>query len=209
MLQHDIPRNPHIKEVVVILKHNLLVAAVLSASCCPAADDFQLEPGFVRLDNGKDLTGWFGARWSGEPTANHNGWSVVDGAIHLDCQAANCHLFHEKAYSPNAVIRLQFRATKAADSGLCVHGSQFQVRDYINALPDTKQYAPACKPPGQWNDLELDLTDGVAVVKLNGQVIEKAWRAGKNAKLGLGLQREKGDFDYRYIRLKAGTVSAK
>lgn len=178
---------------------------VVGAACCQAAEDFRLEPGFVRLDNGKDLSGWYGSRWSGEPTGNHDGWSVVDGAIHLDCQAARCHLFHEKAFSPNALIRLQFRATKAADSGLCVHGDQFQVRDYVYALPDTQKYAFACNSPGQWNDLELDLTDGVAVVKLNGKVIEKAWRAGRNTKLGLGLQREKGDFEFRYVRIKEKT----
>jgi hypothetical protein len=43
------------------------------------------------------------------------------------------------------------------------------------------------------------------VVKLNGQVIEKAWRAGKQTDIGLGLQREKGDFDYRFIRIKEKT----
>jgi len=175
---------------------------ILATAYCRAAEEFRLEEGFIRLDNGKDLSGWFGAKWSGEKTGNEKGWNVVDGAIHLDVKASSSHLFHEKTFSPNAIIRLQFRATKAADSGLCVHGAQFQVRDYINALPDTRKYAPVCKPPGEWNDLELDLSDGVAVVKLNGTVIEKAWRAGKATGLGLGLQREKGDFDFRYIRLK-------
>jgi hypothetical protein len=165
-------------------------------------EDFQLEPGFVRLDNGKDLTGWFGAKWSGEKTGDTTGWSVVDGAIHLDSEAAKSQLFHEKTYSKNAVIRLQFRAGRAADSGLCIHGRQFQVRDYPNALPDTKNYAPFSNRPGEWNDLELDITDGVAVIKLNGQVIEKAWKSGTDPALGLGLQKELGEFDFRYIRLK-------
>jgi hypothetical protein len=180
----------------------VFITAVLIAFHCQAAEELRLEPGFVRLDNGKDLTGWYGSHWSGKPTGDHKGWSVVDGAIHLDVQAARCHLFHKQTFSPNAVIRLQFRAAKAADSGLCVHGEQFQVRDYINSLPDTRPYAFACKPPGEWNDLEFNLTNGVAVVKLNGQVIEKAWRAGTNRKVGLGLQREKGDFDYRFLRIQ-------
>lgn len=162
----------------------------------------QAEPGFVRLDNGKDLTGWYGSHWSGQPTGSNQGWSVIDGAIHLDCKAARGHLFSKQLFSPNAVIRLQFRAAKAADSGLCVHGDQFQVRDYIYSLPDTQRYAAACNPPGQWNDLELDLTHGVAVIKLNGKVIEKSWRAGTATNVGLGLQREKGDFEFRCIRIK-------
>lgn len=181
----------------------VVFASILAAATCSlAAEELKLEPGFSRLDNGKDLTGWYGSQWSGRPTGSHPGWSVVEGAIHLDCSAARSHLFSEKKFSPDCILRLQFRAAKEADSGLCVHGEQFQVRDYIYSLPDTRKYAFACKPPGQWNDLELDLSDGVAVIRLNGKVIEKAWRAGKNTKIGLGLQREKGDFDYRFIRVK-------
>jgi hypothetical protein len=180
----------------------LLLLFAAAAPLCLGAEEFKLEPGFVRLDNGKDLAGWFEAKWSGEKTGDSRGWSVVDGAIHLDAKTAKNHLFSRRTYSRNVVIRLQFRAARAADSGLNLHGKQFQVRDYVNSLPDTKKYAPACKPPGQWNDLELDITDGVAVIRLNGKVIEKAWKIGTNPKLGLGLQRELGDFDFRYIRLK-------
>jgi len=166
------------------------------------SEDFQPEPGFDRLDNGQDLTGWYGAKWSGEKTGETSGWSVVDGAIHLDSEAAKSQLFHEKTYSKNAVIRLQFRAGRAADSGLCIHGKQFQVRDYTNALPDTIKYAPFANRAGLWNDLELDITDGVAVIRLNGEVIEKAWKSGPDATRGLGLQRELGEMEFRYIRLK-------
>lgn len=180
----------------------VLAMLALSGPPCPGAEKFKLEPGFVRLDNGKDLKGWFGARWSGKKTGDHSGWSVVNGAIRLDAKAAKNHLFSSKRYGRSAIIRLQFNAAKAADSGLNLHGKQFQVRDYVNSLPDTKKYAPPCKPPGKWNDLELDITNGVAVIRLNGKVIEKAWKIGDNAKLGLGLQREKGDFAFRYIRLK-------
>jgi hypothetical protein len=166
------------------------------------SEDLQLEPGFVRLDNGKDLTGWFGAKWSGEKTGDTSGWSVVDGAIHLDSKAAKSQLFHEKTYGKNAIIRMQFRAARSADSGLCIHGRQFQLRDYPNALSDTRKYAPFANRAGLWNDLELDITDGVAAIKLNGQVIEKAWKSGQDAARGLGLQRELGECDFRYIRLK-------
>jgi len=156
---------------------------------------FNLEPGFTRLDNGKDLTGWKG---------NMRDWSVVHGGIHLHYKSppSGGVLFSEKTHSDNVIIRMQFRATYAADSGVFVHGSQFQVRDYINSYPDTKKYAPSCKPPGVWNDLEFDITNGVAVIKLNGTVIERAWKIGTRANQGIGLQKEKGDFDFRYIRLK-------
>ncbi|OHB66288.1 MAG: hypothetical protein A2V70_12440 [Planctomycetes bacterium RBG_13_63_9] len=169
------------------------MGAILTTPLCPAAEEFKLEKGFVRLDNGKDLKGW---------TGDKTGWSVVDGAIHLDVEKARGSIYSEKKHSRNVVIRLEFRAAEAADSGVFVHGGQFQVRDYPGSLPDTKKYAPAAKPAGQWNDMQFDVTDRVAVVTLNGKVIEKAWRIGRKADMGIGLQRETGDFDYRYVRLR-------
>jgi Domain of Unknown Function (DUF1080) len=167
-----------------------LAVVVLQAGIA-AADEFKLEEGFTRLDNGKDLTGW---------TGNLDGWSIQDGAIHLDVRKAKGDIYSEKTHGRNCIIRLQFRATANADSGLYVHGKQLQVRDYPRAGP--AEYAKPARPAGEWNDLELDVTDGVAVVRLNGEVIEKAWKIGGNDKRGLGLQRERGDFDFRYIRVK-------
>lgn len=155
------------------------------------AGEFKLEEGFKRLDNGKDLEGW---------TGKLDGWSVVDGAIHLDAKTAKGDIYSSTTHG-DGIIRMQFRAEKGADSGVYIHGKQLQVRDYPNAGP--ANYAKPAKPAGEWNDLEFDISDGVAVVKLNGEVIEKAWKIGGDAKKGVGLQRERGNFDYRYIRLKA------
>lgn len=157
-----------------------------------AADDLKLESGFTRLDNGKDLSGW---------TGDTTGWSVTDGAIHLDAKKAKANIYSEKTHGGDVVIRMQFRAAKNADSGVFIHGKQLQVRDYPNAGP--KEYAKPAKPAGEWNDLEFDISAGAAVIKLNGEVIEKAWKVGGNAKQGIGLQRERGDFDFRFIRMKA------
>jgi hypothetical protein len=175
------------------------IARILLATAClfalhgpaQAADDFKLEEGFTRLDNGKDLEGW---------TGKLDGWSVIDGYIHLEVKKGKGNIYSKAVPSKNCIIRLQFRATKNADSGLFVHGNQLQVRDYPIAGP--KEYAKPAKPAGEWNDLDLDITDGVAVVKLNGEVIEKAWKIGKKDTQGIGLQYERGDFDFRYIRLK-------
>jgi len=160
-----------------------------------SGETFKLEEGFVRLDNGKDLEGWAGFK---------RDWSVVSGAIHLEYKSppTGGSIFSKKTHSNNAVIRLQFRASHGGDSGVFIHGNQFQVRDYPNSYPDTKKYAPFCRPAGQWNDLEFDITNGVAVVKLNGTVIHTGWKIGERASQGIGLQKEKGNFDYRYIRLK-------
>ncbi len=178
------------------MTRQLRFAALLA--CCQLvvlplarADDFQLEEGFTRLANGRDLDGW---------TGNTAGWSVVDGAIHLDSKAARGNIYSKTTHSRDCIIRLEFRATKRADSGVFIHGAQLQVRDYPTAGP--KQYAGAAKPAGEWNALEFDITGGVAVVKLNGETIEKAWKFGSNAKQGIGLQKESGDFDFRRVRVK-------
>lgn len=176
--------------------HGLIGAVLVGAAGCLVGAGFAYsagdegEKGFTRLDSGKDLKGF-----AGNPT----GWSVEDGAIHLNAKKAKGNLTTERTHSGNAVIRLQFKADKGADSGVFVWGKQLQVRDYPNAGP--KQYAFAAKPHGEWNDLEFDIKNGVATVKLNGKVIEKAWKIGGNAKQGIGLQRERGDFWFRNIRL--------
>ena len=168
----------------------LAAACALSVSVVHAAD-LKLEKGFTRLDNGKNLDGW---------TGRLEGWSVADGIIHVDAKKARGSIFSKKTHGKNCVIRLLFRATERADSGVFIHGKQLQVRDYPKAGP--KRYAKPCKPAGQWNELEWDITDGVAVVKLNGEIIEKAWPIGDKADRGIGLQKEIGDFDFRFIRLK-------
>ena len=155
------------------------------------ADEFKLEAGFTRLDNGQDLTGWAGKL---------DGWSVVDGAIHLDAKKAKGSIYSETTHSGNCVIRMQFRASEKADSGVFIHDKQLQVRDYPKAGPG--KYAKFAKSAGQWNELEWDITRGVAVVKLNGEVIEKAWKIGGSTDRGVGLQKERGDFEFRYIRIK-------
>jgi hypothetical protein len=167
------------------------LASVMMQTEMAHADNFNLEEGFTRLDSGEDLTGW---------TGKLDGWSIVDGAIHLDAKNAKGSIYSETAHSGNCVIRLQFRASERADSGVFIYGKQLQVRDYPKAGPGT--YAKFAKPAGEWNELEWDITDGVAVVKLNGEIIEKAWKIGGSADRGVGLQKERGDFDFRYIRIK-------
>lgn len=169
----------------------LVVGLLMAGFGLAQTDKCEVEPGFTRLDNGKNLDGW---------TGKLEGWSVVDGAIHLDSKKAKGDIYSKTTHSKDCIIRLQFKAAQRADSGVYIYGKQLQVRDYPNAGP--KQYAKAAKPHGEWNDLEFEITGGVAVVKLNGQVIEKAWKIGSKADKGVGLQRERGNFDFRCVRLK-------
>ena len=85
------------------------LAAVVLQIGMAGADEFELEKGYNRLDNGKDLTGW---------TGDLAGWSVVEGAIHLDAKKAKGNIYSEVAHSRNCIIRMQFRASERADSGV-------------------------------------------------------------------------------------------
>ncbi|MCH7727764.1 MAG: DUF1080 domain-containing protein [Planctomycetes bacterium] len=169
----------------------ICVAVIALGFRTVGADDFKLEQGFKRLDNGKDLTGW---------TGKLDGWSVAEGAIRLEARKAKGSIYSEATHSRNCVIRMQFRAAERADSGVYIYGRQLQVRDYPKAGP--KPYAKFAKPAGEWNALEWDITDGVAIVKLNGEIIEKAWKIGGVENRGVGLQKERGDFEFRYVRVK-------
>lgn len=162
------------------------------------ADDFKLEEGFQRLDNGKNLEGW---------TGDFSSWSVNDQAIHLNAADATVKkdppwtcIYSKTTHGPNCIIRVQFNASKRADSGVYIYGKQLQVRDFPSVGPGN--YAKQSNPAGEWNELEFDITDGVANIKLNGKVVEKGWKIGDMANQGLGLQREHGDFSFRRIRIK-------
>src|SRR6059058_4516179 len=102
-------------------RSSLLLAATLLSTAAPARADetFKLERGFTRLDNGKDLDGW---------TGNTAGWSVEEGVIHLNAKTAKGNIYSKTTNTGNCIIRLEFRATPRADSGLYVHGKQLQVR---------------------------------------------------------------------------------
>lgn len=175
------------------LTTSLFLAAIFASRVVgftsAAAQEFQLEADFTRLDNGENLDGWNG---------RHEGWSIVDGAIHCTLREAKGHLYSDKTHSPNCVIRLQFRAPPRGDSGVFIWGSQFQLRDFHAFGPE--KYVHFAKPAGEWNEIEFDITGGTAVVNLNGQFID-TWKIGEQSKKGLGLQRERGDFDFRHIRL--------
>ena len=82
------------------------------------------------------------------------------------------------------ILKLEFRATPNADSGVYLRGPQLQCRDYRLAGPykDLKSYKPQ-----DWNELVVTVQNGVARATCNGELLEadlkvprpgpSAWRA--------------------------------
>ena len=102
-----------------------------------------------------------------------------------------------KEFSNNFTLRLEFRASPNADSGVYVRGPQLQCRDYPLAGPykELQHYRPQ-----DWNELEITVKDGVAHCLCNGEVLEAAMKVPATGPVG--VEGDRGQMEYRRIRLK-------
>jgi hypothetical protein len=102
-----------------------------------------------------------------------------------------------KEFPSNFTLRLEFRATPNADSGIYVRGPQLQCRDYPLAGPylQLKNYRPQ-----DWNEIEVTVKDGVAHSLCNGEVLEAAMKVPATGPIG--VEGDRGQMEYRRIRLK-------
>ena len=94
-------------------------------------------------------------------------------------------------------LRLEFRATPNADSGVFIRGPQLQCRDYRLAGPYTQltQYKPQ-----DWNELVVVVRGGKARCTCNGEVLEEALPVPASGPIG--LEGDRGQMEYRRIRIK-------
>lgn len=176
-----------------------------------AADDtFAIEPGFVPLFNGRDLTGWCfreGEKADAEVTAGFDGknmtpderYSAADGVlvVHPRSPRKIQKIFTQQGFPKDFVLRLEFRAEANADSGIYVRGPQLQCRDYLVAGPwkDLKQYRPQ-----QWNTIEIVVQDGIARSTCNGEALGEPMTVPATGPIG--LEADRGRMEYRRIRIK-------
>jgi lysophospholipase L1-like esterase len=93
-------------------------------------------------------------------------------------------------------LKLDFRATPNADSGVFVRGRQLQCRDYPLAGPykNLKQYKPQ-----DWNELVIDVKGNKARCTCNGEVLEEAYELPATGPIG--LEGDRGQMEYRHIRI--------
>ena len=201
-----------------------------------ADDTFAAEPGFESLFNGRDLTGWSfrptppadrenARKWqASDPDAA--AWPFVDARETFDGLASTPdgrfvakhgrlivttptegrriqQLWTTKEFGEDFVLRLEFRATPNADSGVFVRGPQLQCRDYCLAGPykDLKGYKPQ-----EWNALEITVRGGVARATCNGELLEAAMDVPATGPIG--LEGDRGQMEYRRIRLRRGPIAA-
>jgi lysophospholipase L1-like esterase len=106
-------------------------------------------------------------------------------------------LWTTREFPRDFVLRLEFRATPDADSGIFLRGLQLQCRDYLLAGPYQKleRYRPQ-----EWNEVEVTVRSGVARATCNGELLESALRLPASGPIG--LEGDRGQMEYRRIRVK-------
>ncbi|MCB1077614.1 MAG: DUF1080 domain-containing protein, partial [Verrucomicrobiae bacterium] len=188
-------------------------------------DDFTPEPGFESLFNGKDLTGW-GFRptpprkqakkprpdapvfveikepvsFDGETRSNDGRYRAINGRLVVTTPAEGRRiqqLWTTREFPEDFVLRLEFRATPNADSGVFLRQPQLQCRDFPLAGPytDLQHYKAQ-----DWNQLEVTVKDNVATATCNGELLTDDLVLPETGPIG--LEGDRGQMEYRRIRLK-------
>jgi lysophospholipase L1-like esterase len=172
-------------------------------------DDFKLEDGFVSLFNGKELTGWgFREKKGLKPIKNFDGkqassdgrYRAINGRLVVTTppEGRRIQQLWTTAEFPNDfTLKLEFRATPNADSGIFIRKPQLQCRDYPLAGPykGLKNYKPQ-----EWNEVVIVVRGGVAHCTCNGEILEAEFKVPPSGPIG--LEGDRGQMEYRRIRLR-------
>ncbi|HQW29404.1 MAG TPA: DUF1080 domain-containing protein, partial [Verrucomicrobiales bacterium] len=133
------------------MKHIALILALAVSTL--HAEDWTPEAGFTSLFNGKDLTGWcFREKTKkddpspGKILDKHEGkteaadaglYIVKEGAIAVtfpaEADKLTGQIYTEAEFPKNFILKLEFRASVNADSGVFIRKPQLQCRDYLVA----------------------------------------------------------------------------
>ena len=91
-------------------------------------------------------------------------------------------LWTTREFPQDFVLKLEFRATPNADSGVYLRGPQLQCRDYLLAGPykELKHYRPQ-----DWNEIVVTVRGGVAVCTCNGELLEGEFKLPGTGPIGL------------------------
>jgi hypothetical protein len=165
-------------------------------------DTFTPEPGFTPLFNGRDLTGW-GFRtneFSGLTRSPEGRYLARHGRLVVSTPPEGRRfdaIWTSRSISNDFVLKLEFRATPYADSGVFLRKPQLQCRDYLIAGPYTNltRYRPQ-----EWNEIVVAVTNGVAHCTCNGEILESALKLPPSGPIG--LEGDRGQMEYRRIRIR-------
>jgi len=197
------------------MKH-IVLALIVASLATLHAEDWTPEPGFISLFNGKDLTGWgFRAKtdkkdphvgavteqFDGKTVSSDNHYSAKDGVFTVtfptEMDKLTGQIYTVAEFPKNFILKLEFRASVNADSGIFLRKPQLQCRDYLVAGPykELKKYKAQ-----EWNEIIVTVKDNVAHCECNGEVLEDALKLPDTGPIG--LEGDRGVMEYRHIQLK-------
>jgi hypothetical protein len=165
------------------------------------------EPGFKPIFNGKDLTGWRLGKTdlSGKTATDDGRFAVKDGALVIcgskDTPPKMAEIDTLESYDGDFTLRLEFRASRNANSGLHLRDKAFahqlQIRDYPRVGPykTLKDYKDV-----DWNTIEVVVSGTKARCTCNGELLEAALEIPDKGPLA--LQSEINVIEYRNLRIK-------
>jgi lysophospholipase L1-like esterase len=147
-------------------------------------------------------------------------WPIVETAVNFDGQTSSpdgryvakngrlivttpCEfrkiqkLSTTREFPKDFVLKLEFRATPDADSGVFIREPQLQCRDYLIAGPykDLKRYKPQ-----DWNEMVITVKGQEALCTCNGEVMESAFKIPATGPIG--LEGDRGQMEYRHIEVR-------
>lgn len=159
------------------------------------------------------------ARWK-QSDPNAPPWPVVEKAIPFEGKNASAdgryvakngrlivtsppegrkiqQLWTTKTFDKDFTLKLEFRATPNADSGVFLRGKQLQCRDFPLAGPytDLKAFRPL-----DWNELIVRVSGNHATCTVNGEIIEDRFKIPESGRIG--LEGDRGQVEYRRIRIQ-------
>jgi hypothetical protein len=155
-----------------------LCAAAAGTLGVRAGEDFKLEEGYVSLFNGNDLSGWVYPGQNGKPLEGQaqtpdGRIEVKDGIIVVNARDSKGKggirdLYTARKFPSGFHLKLEFRASLKADSGVYLRGPQLQVRDFIRR--NEHKHLTKFKNDG-WNELDITVRNGVVTTTVNGRVL--------------------------------------
>jgi lysophospholipase L1-like esterase len=165
-------------------------------------DEFIPESGYESLFDLHDLSGWGyrqGSTFWGKAASDDGRYVARNGRLVVTVShkgQENKILWTTRKFSKDFVLKLEFRASPNADSGIFVREPQLQCRDFLIAGPfaTLAHYRPL-----DWNEIVVAVRGGLAHCTCNGEVLVDAMPVPPTG--SIGLESDHGQMEYRRIRI--------
>lgn len=183
----------------------LLLSFLLFASC---QSNITPEAGFKNLLNGKDLSGWCYRekktqkmldKFDGQIHSSDKRYSFNNGKLIVNPGKGTHQIWTQEEFGKDFTLKLEFRATVNADSGIFIRGPQLQCRDYLVAGPKEYQNLKNYKAQ-DWNEIVIIVKGSTAICTCNGEVLKFTRKLPSSGPIG--LEADRNQMEYRNIRIQ-------